>query len=139
MIHTSRDVLLVGEESHVVAQALTDRLRRLGFRCHFASTMRGALEILKSRGVDVVLSEMSLPDGSGFGLVGRLAGLPVTAFLCLPLGSSCLWLPAIDAGRDCWGQEMLQPADFARTLEELARRGPAAPLVRPPIPQAHAA
>jgi hypothetical protein len=101
--------------------------------------MQAALQFLKSRGVDVVLSQMRLPDGSGFSLVAILAGLPVTAFLCVPLEDSCLWLPAIDRGRDCRGEEMLWPADFARALEELAQRGPAAPLVSPPILQADAA
>jgi len=139
MTNTGMDVLLVGEGFHVGAQALTDRLRRWGFRCHFAGTMQAALQFLKSRGVDVVLSQMRLPDGSGFGLVATLAGLPVTAFLCVPLEDSCLWIPAIERGRDCWGREMLRPADFTRALEELAQRGPAAPLVSPPILQADAA
>jgi response regulator RpfG family c-di-GMP phosphodiesterase len=139
MTNTSMDVLLVGEGPHIEAQATTDRLRQWGFRCHFAGTMRAALEFLKSRGVDVVLSQMRLPDGSGFGLIASLAGLPVTAFLCLPIGDSCFWLPAIDEGRDCWGQAMWGPTDFARGLAELARRGPAAPLVSPPIGHARAA
>jgi DNA-binding response OmpR family regulator len=133
------DVLLVGEGFHVGAQALPDLLRRHGFRCHFADTMRAALQYLKSRGVDVLLSQMRLSDGSGFGLVATLAGLPITAFLSVPLEDSCLWLPAIDRGRDCWGQKMLRPADLTRALEQLAQRGPAAPLVSPPGPHARAA
>jgi response regulator RpfG family c-di-GMP phosphodiesterase len=139
MTNTCMDVLLVGERFHVGAQALTERLRRSGFRCHFAGTMQVALEFLKSRGVDVVISEMHLSDGSGVGLVATLAGLPVTAFLCVPVEDSCLWLPAIDRGRDCWGREMLRPPDFARALEELAQQGPAAPLVSLPIPRGRAA
>jgi CheY-like chemotaxis protein len=139
MTDMGMDVLLVGEAFHVGSQALTDRLCRWGFRCHFAGTLHAALQFLKSRAVDVVLSQMRLPDGSGFGLVATLAGLPVTAFLCVPLEDSCLWLPAIDAGRDCWAKEMLRPADFARSLEDLARRGPVAPLLSPPVSHARAA
>ena len=138
MTLSGKDLLLVGQ-SFRTAHSFTDRLHRLGFRCHVAGTMRAALQFLKSCGVDVVLSQLRLPDGSGFGLVATLAGLPVTAFLCVPLEDSCLWVPAIDEGRDCWGREMLRPADFARTLEELAQRGPAAPLVIPPIPHGRAA
>jgi response regulator RpfG family c-di-GMP phosphodiesterase len=139
MTNTGMDVLLVGEGFYFSAQAFTDRLRRRGFRCHLAGTMQAALQFLKSHGIDLVLSQMRLPDGSGFGLIATLAGLPVTAFLCVPLEDSCLWLPAIDGGRNCWGKEMLRPADFARALEQLAQRGPAAPLVSPPVPSARAA
>ena len=138
MTKKSMDVLLVGEGFHVGAQTLPDRLRHYGFRCHFADTMRAALQCLKSRGVDVLLSQMRLPDGSGFGLVATLAGLPVTAFLSVPLEKSCVWLPAIDRGRDCWGQKMLRPADFTRALEQLAQRGSAGPLVNAPFHHAHA-
>jgi CheY-like chemotaxis protein len=139
MTNTTMDVLLVGQGFHVGTQALSDRLRQFGFRCHFADTMRAALQCLKSRGVDVLLSQMRLPDGSGFELVATLAGLPVTAFLSVSLEDSYLWLPAIDRGRDCWGQKMLQPADFTRALEQLAQRGPVAPLLSPPSSHARAA
>src|ERR1700691_6136838 len=118
MGNTKMDVLLVGEDFRVGARALPDLLGRYGFRCHFADTMQAALRCLKSRGVDVLLSQMRLPDGSGFSLVATLAGLPVTAFLSVTLEDSCLWLPAIDRGRDCWGKQMLRPADFARALEQ---------------------
>jgi CheY-like chemotaxis protein len=138
MTNTGMDVLLVGEESHLGAQVLTDRLRQWGFRCHFVGTRRAALHFLKSRGVDVVLVHTHLPDGSGFGLVTILAGLPITAFLCVPVEDSCLWLPAIDRGTDCWGRETLRPDDLARTLGEMTQRGPSAPLLSHPDPHATA-
>ena len=135
MANTGLDVLLVGEKSHLGAQVLTDRLRQWGFRYHFVDTRRSALQFLKSRGADVVLVQTCLPDGSGFGLITILTGLPVTAFLCVPVENSCLWLPAIDCGTDCWGRGTLRPADFARTMEEMAQRGPSAPLLRQRIPK----
>jgi hypothetical protein len=113
-------VLLVGE-SFQSAHALTDWLRRCGFRCHFASSMRTACQLLSSVEVDVVLSHTRLPDGTGFGLLGILAGLPVAAFLCLPVENSCFWLPAVDAGRDCLGLPALWPSEFENTLEEMAQ------------------
>jgi DNA-binding NtrC family response regulator len=94
------DVLLVGQ-SFKSAQALIDRLHRWGFRCCFASNLRTACHLLKSlRVVDMVLCNTHLSDGTGFGLLGDLAGLRVTVFLCLPVETSCLWLPAIDSGKD---------------------------------------
>lgn len=121
-----KDVLLVGQ-SFRSAQALTDRLKRWGFRCHFASSMRTACEVLSSVRVDVVLSNTHLSDGTGFGLLGALLGLPVTAFLCLPVEKGCFWLPAIDAGKECLGLPALRPSEFASALEEMSRRLAAAP------------
>src|SRR5208282_5392983 len=100
---------------------LTERLQRWGFRCHFARNMQTARELLNSMRVDVVLSDMHLSDGTGIALLGILAGLAVTAFLFLPVETSCFWLPAIDAGEKCLGSPALRPAEFARALEEMAR------------------
>ena len=120
MTISGRDVLLVGQ-SFQTASALTDRLRRWGFRCHFAGTMRTAYELLSAVGIDVVLSDTHLSDGTGFGLLRILAGLPVSAFLCLPVENSCFWLPAIDAGKECLGSPALRPSEFANALEEMSR------------------
>ena len=77
--------------------------------------------MLRAVRVDVVLSDMHLPDGTGIALLGLLAGLAVTAFLCLPVETSCFWLPALDAGKKCLGSPALRPAEFAHALEEMAR------------------
>jgi hypothetical protein len=113
------DVLLVGQIFHG-ALPLTERLGRLGFQCHFVKDMRAACDLLSSRPVDLVLSKTLLSDGTGFGLMVALTGLPVTAFLCLPVEDSCFWLPAIDGGKECLGSPALRPREFAILLEELA-------------------
>lgn len=128
MTLSGKDVLLVGQNLHS-AQALTDRLHRWGFRCHFADNMRAASDLLSWHPVDLVLSNTHLSDGTGFGLLVALAGLPVTAFLCLPVESSCFWLPAIDSGKTCLGLPALRPSEFASTLEEMTRCLAAAPWV----------
>jgi len=128
MTLSGRDVLLVGQNLHS-ALALTDRLHQWGFRCHFAGNMRAASDLLSSHPVDLVLSNTHLPDGTGFGLLMALAGLPVTAFLCLPVEDGCFWLPAIDGGKECLGLPALRPAEFARAIEEMARCLTAAPSV----------
>jgi response regulator RpfG family c-di-GMP phosphodiesterase len=119
MTLSGRNVLLVGQHFHS-AQALTHRLLRWKFRCHFASTMRAASDLLSSQPVGLVLSNTHLSDGTGFRLLAALVGLPVTAFLCLPVENSCFWLPAIDGGKDCLGLPALRPSEFASALEEMA-------------------
>jgi CheY-like chemotaxis protein len=108
---------------------LADRLHHWGFRCHFARSIRAASDLLSSRPVDLVLCDTHLSDGTGFGLLGALAGLPVTAFLYLPVETTCFWLPAIDAGKDCLGLPALRPSEFASALEEMARSFGTAPWV----------
>jgi len=120
MTLSGRDVLLVGHSLRG-AQALTDRLNRRGFRCHHASDMRAAFDLMIARPINLVLSNTHLPDGTGFDLLMALAGLPVSAFLCLPVENSCFWLPAIDAGKECLGMPALRPSEFASTLEKMAR------------------
>src|ERR1700675_4389355 len=128
MTLSGRNVLLVGHNLHS-GQALTDQLRRWGFRCYFAANMRAASDLLSSQPVDLVLTNTRLSDGTGFGLLVALDGLPVTAFLCLPVENSCFWLPAIDAGKECLGLPALRPSEFANALEEMARRlGAASPV-----------
>ena len=116
-----RNVLLVGQNFRS-ARTLTDKLHRWKFHCHFASHMRVASDLLVSDPVDLVLSNTYLPDGTGFRLLAALVRLPVTAFLCLPVENSCLWLPAIDGGKRCLGLPALRPSEFARALEEVALR-----------------
>jgi hypothetical protein len=115
-----RDVLLVGQ-SFQTPNGLTSRLRGFGFRCYFAGNLRVARELLSKTRVDVVLSDMRLPDGTGVALLGVLAGLAVTVYLCFPVESSCFWLPAVDAGKKCLGLPALRPAEFANALEDMAR------------------
>lgn len=115
-----RDILLVGQGFHNV-EAWTDLLRGWGFRCHFASTVRTAREVLGSVRVDIVLASTNLPDGTGFGLVADLSGFPVTAFLCLPVEDSCFWVPAVDVGSLCLGLPAMRPEEFASALKEMAR------------------
>jgi len=88
MTLSGRNVLLVGHNLHS-GRALTDQLRGSGFRCYFAENMRAAFDLLSSQPVDLVLTNTRLSDGTGFSLLVALDGLPVTAFLCLPVESSC--------------------------------------------------
>lgn len=119
MSRSGLDVLLVGR-SFQSAHAFTERLRSWGFRCHFAGNIRTARRLLSSAPVDVVLSDTHLPDGTGFGLLGVLAGLPVTVFLCMAVANTRFWLPAIDAGKECLGLPALRPPEFENAIEQMA-------------------
>jgi CheY-like chemotaxis protein len=120
MTLAGRNVLLVGQNFQA-AQILIERLHRWNFRCHFAANVQEANEFLATHAVDLVLSNTHLSDGTGYRLLMTLARLPVSAFLCVPVENSCLWLPAIDGGKKCLGLPALRPPEFAKELEEMAR------------------
>jgi hypothetical protein len=122
------DVLLVGQ-SFLDANALAERLHRWGLQCRYTSNLREASALLSLQPVDLVLSNVQLSDGTPFRLLAALAGLPVTAFLCLPVEMSCFWLPALDAGEKCLGKPALRPTEFSSLLREMARRLATAPSV----------
>lgn len=113
-------MLLVGRNFHS-AQALMDRLERWGFRCHLASDMQTAFHLLSAHPFDLVLSNTHLPDGTGFGLLGTVTGLPVAAFLYLPVETDSFWLPACDDGKDCLRSPALRPSEFASAFGEIVR------------------
>src|ERR1700722_1461301 len=107
MTLAGRNVLLVGQK-YRSAHNLIDRLHRWKFQCHLANNMRTASDMLSSHPVNLALIDTYLSDGTGFGLLASLAHLPITAFLCLPVENSCLWLPAIDGGQKCLGLPSLR-------------------------------
>jgi hypothetical protein len=121
MTLAGRNALLVGK-SFQSAQALTERLHRWKFRCHFAANVRAASEFLAVHPVDLLLSDTYLLDGTGYRMLMNSARLPISAFLCFPVENSCLWLPAIDGGKRCLGLPALRPLEFAKALEEMALR-----------------
>jgi hypothetical protein len=128
MTISGRNVLVVGQ-GFLNAEAWTDLLTKWRFRCHFAGNLRSARELLDSVRIDLVLSNINLPDGTGFALLAELPGFPVSAFLCLPVENSCFWLPAIDDGSVCLGLPALRPAEFAQELQRMAARLPSDPRV----------
>jgi CheY-like chemotaxis protein len=120
MTLTARNTLLVGLNFQN-ALTLSRRLHRWRFHCHVATNVRAAREFIALHPVDLVLSSIQLPDGSGYRLLMNLERIPISAFICVPVENSCLWLPAIDHGKKCFGLPALRPSEFAKALEEMAQ------------------
>ena len=115
--------VLLETPSHLnrVSSFLTLRVADIWACYKQSSDFATACWSLRSLRIDMVLSNTHLSDGTGFGLLGVVAGLPVTMFLCLPVETSCFWLPAIDAGRNCLGLPALRPSEFEGALEQKTR------------------
>ncbi|MCG6964719.1 MAG: response regulator, partial [Acidobacteria bacterium] len=76
----SETVLLV-EDHTEVRHALRDVLESMGYRVFAAATVAAALELIEAQELDLLLTDLQLPDGVGIDLIGPVrrkhSGLPV--------------------------------------------------------------
>lgn len=122
MKQEKRITLLVGSEFSA-ALALHGQLEQCGFQCLFVSTLGAVTDYLCRSSVDLVLSGLHLPDGTGFQLATLLVGQPVTAFVCVPAEETSFSLPTVERGRDCRGAPALRPSDLMGILSQFGEWG----------------
>ena len=86
----TKTILIVDDEPNF-KDALAFLLKMEGYRTITASSGHAALKILKERRVDVVVSDIRMPDGDGIELLHKLKENPTTApILLLMTGYSAL-------------------------------------------------
>ena len=64
--------ILLVEDHHDTRQTIARLLFRRGFHIHEEETCRGAEEAVERMEFDVLISDISLPDGDGYRLVRRI-------------------------------------------------------------------
>ena len=114
-------ILLV--EDHVDTSAAMSRLlSRIGHHVRTAGTVRAAIDAARSESVDVVISDLGLPDGSGHDLMRLLRDVgPVRGIALSGYATDDDVRRSHDAGFDT---HLTKPTDFDRlveTIEQLAR------------------
>ncbi len=96
---TGKSILVV-EDDAVALDLLAEILRRNHFRVWMASSVEMALELLEKTSVDLVLSDIRMPERGGMDLLRHLrehhADLPVV--LLSAFGDEHLWVEALSAG-----------------------------------------
>lgn len=75
-------VLLVEDESSI-AEPFANALGRGGFRALIASTAAGALELVRTEEPDVILLDLTLPDGDGLDLCRELRSFSTVPIIML--------------------------------------------------------
>lgn len=70
--HSARSKILVVDDEEFVRESLVEILGSEGFEVRSASGMQSALESAKEAPVDLVLTDLSMPDGSGQELLEEL-------------------------------------------------------------------
>ena len=114
----SWSVLLV--EDHVdSARVLMALMRRRGYRVFHASTVAEAEALYRSEPVDVIVSDLGLPDGSGLELIKNLQGIrPVPSIVLSGYGEAEAQASSLGAGVL---EHLTKPVEWSR-LETVLQR-----------------
>ena len=92
--------ILVVEDDDVALDLLAEILRRHHFQVWTASSVAFALELLEKRPVDLVLSDIRMPERGGMDLLKQIrenqSRIPVV--LLSAFGDEHLWVEALSAG-----------------------------------------
>jgi two-component system response regulator PilR (NtrC family) len=73
---SGKGTILVVDDERGQREVLTMILSAAGYGVEAAATSKGALESVAKRPVDLVLTDLKLPDGDGLGLLDRLQASP---------------------------------------------------------------
>jgi PAS domain S-box-containing protein len=107
------DVSILLVDDHLdTAIAMRKLLERLGYRITIANTLAGALDSYREQPVDLVISDIGLPDGSGLELIRQMNELrPVRGIALSGFGMEEDVRKSKDAG---FIEHLVKPVNFQR-------------------------
>jgi EAL domain-containing protein (putative c-di-GMP-specific phosphodiesterase class I)/ActR/RegA family two-component response regulator len=130
-VHSSTTVLLIDDDA-LILDALHSVLRRKGFVVTTASRGEAALAILQEKIVDVIVSDISMPNMTGVELLRavreRDAEVPVLLMTGAPSVDSAI--SAVELGAFRYLTKPVAPATLIESVERAARLGALARLKR---------
>lgn len=125
-LQSGATVLLV-EDNPDTRNVMRLLLERKGYAVFSANSVRAALQIAQNHTCDVVISDISLPDGTGHDLIRQLAKLgPVRAIAMSGFGMEDDIKRSIDAG---FRAHIVKPLDFEKLNAALQKLLSAEPIV----------
>ena len=74
---SDRPVVLVADDDQAVRSFFESALSRAGFSVLLATTGQGAIELARSRPVDVLILDLNMPDMGGLGTLRELRADPL--------------------------------------------------------------
>lgn len=128
--------VLVVDDSSTARAFVKTALARLQFKVIEADSAEGALSILKSESVDIVITDVMMPGVDGYELVRRIRKDPrlctLSVLVLTSRGEVADKVAGFEAGADDYMVKPFEPAELElRVRALLARRGAAATLRGP--------
>jgi DNA-binding response OmpR family regulator len=115
--------VLVVDDDALVLEALTRMLRRTGHEVHTASDFRAALEVLAREPVDLVLTDLVMPGGSGIDLLREIrtshSDVPVIVLTGEPGVASAM--KALEYGAFRYLAKPVHPNELTRIVADAAK------------------
>lgn len=120
--------VLIVEDDANLRLALEDNLRDEGYEVQVAATVKAARESLAAHAPDVVVLDLMLPDGDGYGLCRELRakGLPARVLMLTARTLEDDLVKGFEAGADDYLAKPYRLRELLARVAALARRGPAA-------------
>ena len=117
-METQNPKILLVSTTPTDVTALTTRFKRWECEIQYASSCAEAIELVRARPFDLVLSEFKLSGGGSSPLAKSLLGSNSTLIYSYPVEMQCWWLFAVKNGRSCWGAPALRTEEFLRFVED---------------------
>lgn len=111
--------ILIVEDSPLVTEAFSILLRESGYEVDVAGTIAEAVETTKTRPADLILLDISLPDGDGLDLLDQLRdqqSLPKATLAMTGHGDTRTRQKCLDAG--C-AEVFLKPVGISELLRRI--------------------
>lgn len=124
--------ILLVEDEPAILESLAYVLGRDGFSVVSAKTAAEAQQL--ARGVDLVVLDLMLPDGSGFDLIRgwRAAGPPMPIIVLSSRDAEADRVAALESGADDYVTKPFSPREIVARVRAVLRRSAATPASQPP-------
>lgn len=122
------DKILLIEDDAAIVDSLSQLLTQHGFQVTNAGTQRAALALLEKQSYDLLLLDVSLPDGSGFGVcaAARRAAPEMPVIFLTASDDEMSVVAGLDMGAEDYISKPFRPLELiSRIRTALRRRGKA--------------
>jgi two-component system catabolic regulation response regulator CreB len=128
--------ILVVEDEPAIAESLAYSLRRDGFTVTVAANLTTAERDAHDGGIDLVVLDLMLPDGSGFDLIGQIRrrGHGTAIIVLSSRDDEADRVAALETGADDYVTKPFSPREIVARVRAVLRRA-APPASAPSAPQ----
>ena len=114
--------LLLVEDDPAIARSMTEFLRAEGFTVRHAAGQREAEGLLGPGAFDLLLVDLSLADGSGYGVCAAAKGFGLPVIFVTASGDEGSVVTGLDMGADDYIAKPFRPRELVSRIRSVLRR-----------------